>query len=259
MGNPEDVRGSSVSSVERAVAVLQVLRRLGAAAVSEIAAEVGLHKSTVSRLLSTLEARGMVEQSGSRGRYRLGYGVAQIAAGVAGRHDLTVIARPVCEELARTVGETVNIVVPDGREVVSIDQVIGASAVTTVNWVGQRNPLHVTSAGKVFLAWLPPERLEEVLSDGLQRYTEHTVVDPSELRAQLADVRRRGYGSTRDEYEIGLAAVAAPIRNADGEVVAAVGVSGPTFRLDPTALPAMAGRVVAAAAEISERNGSPRA
>ena len=259
MGNPEAARGSSVSSVERAVAILQVLRRLGAAAVTEIAAEVGLHKSTVSRLLSTLEARGLVEQSGSRGRYRLGYGVAQIAAGVAGRHDLTVIGRPVCEELARTVGETVNIAVPDGRQIVSIDQVIGASAVTTVNWVGQRNPLHVTSAGKVFLAWLPPERLEEVLSDGLQRYTEHTVVDPSELRAQLADVRRRGYASTHDEYEIGLAAVAAPIRDADGAVVAAVSVSGPTFRLGPTALPDVAGHVVAAAAEISERNGSPRA
>lgn len=258
MGNPEEARGRSVHSVDRAVAILQVLGRLGAAGVTEIAAEVGVHKSTVSRLLGTLEARGLVEQSGSRGRYQLGYGVVQIAAGVAGRHDLTIIGRPVCEELARTVGETVNIAVLDGREVVSIGQVIGASAVTTVNWVGQRNPLHVTSAGKVFLTWLPPEQLEEVLSDGLQRYTEHTVVDPSELRAQLADVRRRGYASTHDEYEIGLAAVAAPIRDADGEVVATVSVSGPTFRLTPTAVPDMAVHVMAAAAEISERNGSPQ-
>lgn len=182
----------------------------------------------------------------------------QIAAGAAGQHDLTVIGRPVCEELARIVGETVNIAGPDDREVVSIDQVMGASAVTTVNWVGQRNPLHVTGAGKVFLAWLPPERLEQALSDGLQRYTEHTVVDPSELRAQLADVRRRGYASTQDAYEIGPAAVAAPIHAADGRTIAAVSISGPTFRFPPTAVPDLAEHVIAAAAEISERNGSPR-
>lgn len=256
MSQAEDARGSSVHSVDRAVSILEVLGRLGAAGVTDIAAEVGVHKSTVSRLLATLEARGLVEQNGSRGRYQLGYGVVQIAAGVTGRHDLTALARPVCQELARTVGETVNITVPDGGEVLSIDQVIGASAVTTVNWVGQRNPMHATAAGKVFLSRLSPDRLDDALSGGLRAYTEHTVVDPAELRAHLADVRERGYGFTQDEYEIGLAAVAAPIHAAGGDVVAALSISGPTFRLDEDTIPGVAARVMAAAADISERNGA---
>jgi IclR family acetate operon transcriptional repressor len=257
MSNLEASRSGSVSSVDRAVGILQVLGRLGSGGVTDIAAELGLHKSTVSRLLGTLEARGLVEQNGSRGRYQLGYGIVQLAAGVAGRHDLTELSRPVCAELARTVGETVNVVVPDGQGVLSIAQVLGASAVTTVNWVGQRNPLHVTAAGKVFLSWLPPEQLEDVLAEGLPRYTARTLVDAAELRAQLSDVRRRGYASTQDEYEVGLTAVAAPVRDPAGDVVAAVSVSGPTFRLGPAALPALAGHVVAAAAAISARTRPP--
>lgn len=251
-------RAGSVHSVDRAISVLQVLARGGPETVTEIAAQLGLHKSTVFRLLATLEARGLVEQNTSRGRYRLGYGVVQLAAGAAKKHDLSVISRPICQELAEVVGETVNIAVPDGTDVVAIDQVIGPASVTSVNWVGERTPMHAAAAGKVFLADLAEDDLRHRVSAGLTRFTDLTLVDADALSERLAEVRDRGYGVTSDEYEPGLAALAAPIRALDGRVIAAVAISGPTFRINDETIPRLATHVVAAADEISQRNGYPK-
>lgn len=258
MANSGAKRDNSVHSVDRAVSILQVLARRGPTTITEIATELSLHKSTVFRLLSTLEGRGLVDQNMSRGRYQLGYGVVQLAAGVTRRLDLSVLSRPVCEALAEQVGDTVNIAILDGDTTVSIDQVMGSSAVTTVNWVGQRDPLHVASTGKVMLAHLPADRRAEYLRGPLERFTAKTITDPVELGRQLDDVRDRGYGFTLEERELGLAAVAAPIRTLDGHVVAAVAVSGPTARINPETIPQVAAQVVAAATEISQRNGQPK-
>ena len=251
-------RAGSVHSVDRAISVLQVLARGGPETVTEIAAQLGLHKSTVFRLLATLEARGLVEQNTSRGRYRLGYGVVQLAAGAAKKHDLSVISRPICQELAEVVGETVNIAVPDGTDVVAIDQVIGPASVTSVNWVGERTPMHAAAAGKVFLADLAEGDLRHRVSAGLKRFTERTLVDPDTLVERLAEVRERGYGVTFDEYGPGLAALAAPIRALGGRVVAAGALSRPALRVNDETIPRLATHVVAAADEISQRNGYPK-
>jgi DNA-binding IclR family transcriptional regulator len=244
--------------VDRAISILQVLARHGAAGVTEIAGELGAHKSTVFRLLATLEARGLVEQNAERGRYQLGYGVVQLAAGATKKHDLSLLSRTICHQLAETVHETVNVAIHDGHAVISIDQVIGSAAVTTVNWVGQRTPMHATSAGKLFLAHMPGEQADAILAEGLERYTPHTIVDPAALKQQLVCARERGYACTVEEHEVGLAAVAAPIRSLDGQVVAAVTVSGPIFRLNEDTIPHVAQHVLAAAAEISQRNGYPK-
>ncbi len=251
-------RDKSVQSVDRAISILQVLARHGTAGVTEIAGELGIHKSTAFRLLATLDARGLVEQNAERGRYQLGYGMVQLAAGATKTGDLSLLGSPLCRELAETVGETVDVAVHDGRWVVSVDQAIGAAAVTTVNWVGQRSPVHATSAGKVFLAHMPPDQLDAVLAEDLEWYTPHTVVDPIVLRKQLGLVRDRGFACTSEEYEMGLAAIAAPIRSIDGGVVAAVTVSGPTFRVNEDTIPGLAKHVLAAADEISQRNGHPK-
>ena len=258
MTNNRAERNNSVQSVDRAISILQVLARHGAAGVTEIAKELAVHKSTVFRLLATLEAHGLVEQNAERGRYQLGYGVVQLAAGATKKHDLSVLSRPVCLELAETVGETVNVAIHDGQEVISIDQVIGSAMVTTLNWIGQRMPMHATSAGKLFLACMPPGQAGAILADGLQKYTRHTIADPAALEEQLALARQRGYACTVEEHEPGLASVAAPIRSLDGQVVAAVTVSGPTFRLNEETIPDVAKHVLAAAAEISQRNGYPK-
>ncbi|MET0451348.1 MAG: IclR family transcriptional regulator [Mycobacterium sp.] len=258
MSDNRGVRDNAVQSVDRAISILQVIARLGAAGVTEISTTLGVHKSTVARLLGTLESRGLVEQSANRGRYRLGHGVTQLAAGVARKYDLSLVSRPVCQDLAELVGETVNVAVNDGASVVSIEQVIGSSTVTTVNWVGQRTPMHATSAGKLFLAHMAPQDLKAVLAKGLTRYTEHTVVDTSVLLSELETIRARGFAQTIDEHEVGLAAVAAPIRSLEGDVIAAITISGPAFRINADSIPSVAPHLIAAAAEISERNGYPK-
>ncbi len=252
------MRNNSVHSVDRAISILQALARHGPAGVTRIAGELEVHKSTVFRLLATLEARGLVEQDTTRGQYRLGYGVTQLAAGATRKYDVTVVSRPICRQLAETVGESVNVAIRDGRDLVTIDQVMGNASVTTVDWVGQRSPLHTTAPGKVFLAAMPAADRRHILDRGLERYTEHTILDVEVLEKQLAQVRVQGYAYTVDEHEIGLTAVSAPIRTADGEVIAAVLVSGPSFRITAETLPGLAERVVSAAAAISDRNGFPK-
>ena len=258
VSNGRAVRDNAVQSVDRAISILQVIAQTGAAGVTEISNALGVHKSTVGRLLSTLESRGLVEQSANRGRYRLGFGVVQLAAGVTKKYDLSVVSRPICQHLAETVGETVNVAVNEGHSVVSVEQVIGAATVTTVNWVGQRTPMHATSAGKVFLANLTPQELKSVLAKGLQRYTDHTIVDTSVLLNQLESVRELGYAQALEEHEVGLAAVAAPIRSLEGNVIAALTVSGPTFRINADSIPSVVPHLLSAAADISERNGYPK-
>ena len=248
----------SVHSVNRAISILQVLALRGPTTVTEIATELNVHKSTIFRLLATLDARGLVDQNGTRGRYQLGYGVVQLAAGATRQMDLSVISRRVCEALAEEVGETVDIAINDDNAVLNIDQVIGAAAMTTVDWVGRRTPLHATSSGKVFLAHMSPTQRDDYLSSTLERFTEHTITDRRELEEQLQTVRDQGYGFTLEEYQIGLAAVAAPIRDIEGHVVAAVGMSGPNFRITADTIPGFAEHVMAAALEISQRNGLPK-
>ncbi|MFI5624781.1 IclR family transcriptional regulator [Nocardioides sp. NPDC051685] len=259
MSNTSETRSTTVHSVDRAISILQVLARRGAIGVTPIAEELGVHKSTVFRLLATLEARGLVEQNSTRGHYQLGYGVIQLAAGATRKHDISVTSRPICMALADAVGETVNIVINDGAEAITIDQVIGSAEITSVNWVGQRSPLHTTASGKVFLATMPAEERRKILEGGLERYTEKTVVDPERLEEQLAEVRELGYAFSVDEHEIGLTGVAAPIRSLGGGVIAAVVASGPSFRITAEKAPELAEHVLAAAAAISERNGFPKA
>ena len=257
MANEREGRDTSVQSVNRAVSILQVLARHGSARVTDIAAELDVHKSTVSRLLGTLESRGLVEQSAARGSYVLGDGITLIAAGAARRHDLALVSREICAELAEAVGETVTVTIPDGEAVLSIGQVTGSAVISTINWLGRRSPLHATSSGKLFLAFHPQLALG-VLAGELTAYTPQTLTDPQALTAELERVRAADHAVTAEEQEVGLCAVSAPIRDLEGQVVAALTVSGPSFRVTPEAIEQLLPTLQAAAGRISERNGYPR-
>ncbi|MFF7215764.1 IclR family transcriptional regulator [Streptomyces sp. NPDC008238] len=245
-----------VQSVDRAISVLEILARRGEAGVSEVAAEIEVHKSTAFRLLGALEARGLVEQAGERGKYRLGFGIVRLAGAVTGRIDITQQGRPVCERLAEEIGETVNIAVMEKHFAINLYQVRGPAAVTAHNWVGQLTPLHATSSGKVLLAHLPAGRRAELLTDaGLEKLTPHTLTSRTKLEKDLAGARERGYAVTLEELEIGLHAMAAPVRSRDGEVIAAVSASGPSYRFTQERMRELAPLLVAGAAEISHRMG----
>ena len=244
-----------IQSVDRAVDVLEYLAERDDGAVTDLAAALGVHKSTAFRLLAALEARGLVEQVSERGRYRLGFGLVRLAGAAASRLDLVEQSRPVTRRLAALVGETVNVARLEGEAVVNVDQVLGGATVATQNWVGRPTPLHATSSGKVLLAAADPAERARLLAQPLEAFTPATITDRAALAAELARALGAGWASTCEELELGLNAIAAPIRGRDGAIVAAVSVSGPSYRLAPDRFGAVAAQVVAAADEISRRLG----
>jgi DNA-binding IclR family transcriptional regulator len=248
-----------VQSVDRAVSVLEILARRGEAGVSEVAAHVGVHKSTAFRLLGALEGRDLVEQTQQRGKYRLGFGILRLAGAIPGGLDLTRQGHPVCEALAAQLGETVNLAVLQAHFAVNLDQVRGPSAVAAHNWVGQLTPLHATSSGKVLLAALPAERRAALLkAAGMNRFTAHTITSATALNRQLVAAQADGYAMSVEEFEDGLNAVAAPIRDHTARVVGAVSVSGPAYRFTEQRMKDVSPDVIAAAAAISSRMGDLR-
>lgn len=245
-----------VQSVDRAITVLEILARTGGSGVTEVALELGVHKSTAFRLLGALEDRGLVEQSRERGKYALGFGVLRLATAVPGRLDLVEQARPRLRDLAGRVGETSNLAVLRSHYAVNLDQAHGSSAVVAHNWVGQLTPLHATSSGKVLLAALGVEQRREVLdASGLPPFTAGTIVEADVLERELAEVTRLGYATTFEEFEEGLNAVAAPVCDHTGAVVAAVSVSGPSFRLDRAVAKVISSHVVRTGGLISSALG----
>src|SRR3954449_142413 len=246
--------GASVQSVDRALTILEMLARECEAGVTDIASELGVHKSTAFRLLATLEAHRLVEQDGDRGRSGVGVGNLRLAGATTARLDLVTEARPVCKQLATDTGETVNITVRSETSALYLDQVAGSSALQSHNWVGQHIPLHATSNGKVLISELDDAELKLAVRE-LPRLTDKTVKKRSQLKAQLEHIREVGYAVVVDELEVGLTAAAAPIRNAHGDIVASMSISGPTFRLTDERLEATVPLLVAAATEVSHRLG----
>jgi DNA-binding IclR family transcriptional regulator len=246
---------TAVRSVDRAISILEFLSREGGSGVTEVANGLGVHKSTAHRLLATLKDRGLVEQDGDTELYHLGMGLVYLASSVTSSLDLVRAARPVCRELSEHTQETVTITVLVGDEALIIDQTSSPSSVLSVDWTGRRTPLHCTSDGKVLLAHLPASRQRRILAKPLERFTEHTIVEPALLLEQLQRVLIEGYGYTLEEFEIGLNAVAAPIYAAGGAVVAVLGLSGPAFRLPVTAIPALGEMLMEAARTISQQLG----
>jgi DNA-binding IclR family transcriptional regulator len=213
-----------------------------------------VHKSTAFRLVSTLETHGLVEQTEDRGKYRLGVGVLRLAGATTARLDVVQESRSLCRKLAADTGETINIAVLSDRSALYLDQVSGSSALQSHNWVGQHIPLHATSNGKVLLSGLEPEDVDQRV-ETLPAYTSGTITTRAALRRELAAVRERGYAVAVDELEAGLAAVAAPIRNAHADVIASMSVSGPSFRLTETKIAEVVPMLCDAAGEVSRRLG----
>jgi DNA-binding IclR family transcriptional regulator len=252
MRNPES---ANLQSVTRAVRALELIAEAGSLGVTELGRRLDVHKATASRLVSTLAERGLVERDPVTEKYRLGFGLIRLASAAMASLDLVRASHPILEELAERTRETVNLGVLSGDAVVYVDQVSGTRAIVSVSWVGRRTPLHCTSNGKVLLAHLTPAERDRLLARPLERATPATIVDPGVLTSQLQEIKVRGYAQTLEELEEGLNAVAAPVRQANGEVVSALSVSGPAFRMRPLDLPRIARLTVEAANAVSRRLG----
>ncbi len=246
---------SNVQSVERAINILDVLAQGGWRTGADIARELHVHRSTALRLLGTLERHALVERDGQSAKYRLGKRLPQLASVVTGESDLRSLARPVCAALASALGETVTLDILAGDEIVPIEQATGSTSVVSVNWLGRRTPVHCTASGKVILAFGPAAVRDRLLALPLERSTPHTITDRTALEAQLDETRAAGLARTHEELEVGLDAIAAPVYDAGGEVVAAVDVSGPSHRLRAEDRPELARLTQDAASDLSRRLG----
>ncbi len=254
MSNAATETAGGVQSVDRALRILEILARSGESGVTEIAAALDVHKSTAFRLVATLEQHGLVEQVEGRGKYRLGVGLLRLAGATSARLDVVQEARPLCKQLAAATGETVNLATLSGNSALYLDQVAGPSALQPHNWVGQHIPLHATSNGKVLMAWLSDADLRDLLGR-LPAYTGQTITSKGKLRKELQAVRECGYAVAVDELEVGLTAIAAPVRNAHGDVICSMSLSGPTFRLPPERVTEVVPLLVEASDELSHRLG----
>jgi DNA-binding IclR family transcriptional regulator len=258
-------RSSNVQSVERAIAVLRSFSlRRPERAVGELSRELGLHKSTISRLMSTLEQGGLLSRDPETRRYRLGIDLIGLAAQVVSYRDVREVARPKLRRLAEECEESVNLVVldfpstepGDAAQVVNLEQFVPPTRqVTNIGRAGRRTCCHCTAAGKVLLAHLSPGELDRALPSHLERLTPTTISDPQELRLELERVREMGYAVAQAELEEGLNVVAAPIFDHTGQVIAAATVAGPAYRLTAERLPMLALQLMEVTGEISRELG----
>lgn len=222
---------NAVQSIERALSILESLaRRPQGFGVTELGQLLGLHKSTIHRLLSTLLAYGYVEQDPETERYRLGLKLVALAMELLNTLDFRKEAIPYLKELVEISRETVQLAVLDCGEVVVVERDHSPEAVT-VN-LGLRGQVHCTAEGKVLLAYLPREEVIAILKhQGMPQHTVNTITDLNSMLSHLEKVRTQGYAINAEEFVEGVRAVAAPVFNHNGKVIAAVSISGPTSRL----------------------------
>jgi DNA-binding IclR family transcriptional regulator len=245
-----------VAAVERAVALLDALAAGGERGTNELARATGLSASTVSRLLATLAAGGLVEHVPATGRYRLGLRLLELGNAVLAGVDLREVARPHLQELARATGETATLSAPGEGQAVTVDFVQSAASVQSVARLGRPSVTHATATGKVLLAFgaqheLPPEPLE--------RFTARTTTARAELARAVEEARARGFAAAAGEREEDLNAIAAPVLGRHGELVAILGVQGPAPRFDRAAMTAAVPALLERAAALSGALGSPAA
>jgi DNA-binding IclR family transcriptional regulator len=252
--------GNAVRSVDRAAALLLALGECpGEAGVSELARRLGLHKSTASRLLATLQRRGLVEQDEESGKYRLGLVVIRLAERAERTLDLRGIALPELERLAGVTHETVSLGIVEGDTCLTVAQVDGPNMVACADWTGRTTPLHCVASGKVLLAAMAERDVLRIARPGLPARTERTITGLEALMEELARVRRRGFATAFSEWIEGTNGVAVPVADARGRVIASIAVWGPAFRVTAGRVAEIVTSAREAAAAITVRLGGAAA
>jgi DNA-binding IclR family transcriptional regulator len=253
MKDPNDY---NVRAVERALQILNCFDdEHPERGISDIAQAVGLHKATAHRIVTTLVNYGFIERVAEEQKYRLGLELPNLGYKVIRRMDLRREAYPFMKQLVEEWDETCDLSIFDQGKIFYIEVFRGNRALTIAAAVGQRLSAHATASGKLLLAYLPEDDLDEILNQPLDAYTDHTVTSPEKLRNQLEKIRAQGYAVDCEEFESGVCAIAAPIYNRSGNVVAALGCPSPTTRMTPDRISEIAESFKEMAKVISHRMG----
>ena len=225
------IREALLQGIERAFAVLRALAAAeGSAGVSAVARATGLPKSTVSRILSSLEAIGVVARLDAAGSYAIGPGLAELAGSGSGPASLRDLCQPYLRDLSTEFDETSGLTVPDGATVLYVENVASDSAIQTRDWTGMRFPYHTVAGGLALMATWSDSQISEYANQGLEVYAERTVTNVDDLMRRVTIGRRYGYVWTRGDFDDEINGVASPVLDGDGRAVGAINLFGPGFR-----------------------------
>ncbi|MGI6451731.1 MAG: IclR family transcriptional regulator [Desulfitobacteriia bacterium] len=246
-----------VQTLERSLDILEVLAKseepIG---VTEIGNRIGLHKSTVHRILRTLCYRGYVEKEKERERYRLGIKIVELGVRFFNDLEIRKVAANFLADLAKSFDEVVHLVLPDDGEVVYIDKRESSQLVGLHSKVGRRAPMHCTAVGKSILSTMPEEEVRAILkTKGMPGFTHKTITDPDLLLEQLEEVKKKGYAMEAEENEIGILCLGTPIFDYSGRAIAAISVSGPVNRMKEKGTERIGEEIKKAGQEISAKFG----
>ncbi len=226
-------KGKNIQSIERAVAVLDYLsQKPHGERLTVISKDLGLNKSTLFTIISTLEDLGCVTQNQSTGLYSLGLRLLGFAQALLADLDIAKIAKPYLRDLAGQFDEAVNLALMSGKEVLYVDCVQSSKSIRVEMRLHEKVPAHCCSTGKVFMAFMDSEKRRKLLdSMELRPRTIYSISNRGQLEGELDVVRERGYAYDREEYEIGLTCIACPVYNSKGEVAAAISLNAPSSRM----------------------------
>jgi DNA-binding IclR family transcriptional regulator len=245
-----------VSSVLKAIQILEALSSNESLGVTELSKKLGLPKSSVHSILKTLESENLLEKKNETGKYHLGLKLIELGNLAQVNLDICKIAHPYLKELNRLTNETVHLTVLDNDEVLYVDCIESKQWLRTYSVIGVRAPLYCTAVGKAIMANLDYNHVKSIIKEnGLPRITENTITTEDALLAELEDIRIKGYAIDNMEHENRLICIGAPIRNAKGEVFASISVSGPVSRQDMSKIDELGKRVMEATREISWKLG----
>lgn len=256
-GNSNQNQVYRVQVLDRVFQILDILAHSDSGVgLTELADRLEVHKSTTHRLAMVLESGRYVERNPSTGRYHLGSRLIELGLSAAAQLDVYEIARPHLRALAEEAGETAHLAVLREGEIVSIVKAESTQNLRTPITVGTRTPAHCTSLGKAILAFGPPDRLDAFLKGRkLEPYTPKTITSPIRFKAELRAIRERGYSVDNEEREIGLRCIGAPVWNSMGEVIAAISIAGPAFRIAIDKIPDLSRIVMRTAGRVSSSLG----
>jgi IclR family transcriptional regulator, KDG regulon repressor len=252
----KSVEGNHLTSVKNALRILQSFsidepeKRI-----SDLAKSLDLNKSTVSRTMATLASEGFVMKDPETNKFRLGLSVLTLSGIVNSNMDIYQESMPVLKKLVETCGETAHISVLENLEVIYLQKVECSHPVRFLTHVGKRNPAYCTSSGKVLLAFSNEKTIEEVIANGLQRFTENTITEPEELRTHLKQIKEMGHSYSYEELSEGVISIGAPISDYTGKVVAALSVVGPKQRIHSGKIQSIVHHTIRASSEVSSRLG----
>ena len=219
---------------------------------TQIAEQIGLHKSTVHRLLATLEYKRFLQRDPETGIYRLGIRLLQMAYLTLENNDLRRLATPFLVDLGKQFQETIHLAILDGTDVVFTFIIESPQRVKLAAALGQRLPAFATASGKAILAYSPVEIVEKILKSGMPQYTRFTLLSSEAFFSDLRQIREQGFAISEQEYEEEINAVAAPIFDPNDQPVASIAVAGPAYRLTPKLIIEIGPHVQATARNITQ-------